>query len=229
MKGLLVTLVVLLGLAVVADRVAVGFAEDEVAQQLAAKGGLAGTPAVDIGGFPFLTQAIAGDYEDVRMSLTADDLGQPAGTRALVRLHGVHVPLSSVLSGSVEEVPIDRIAGTATLSYSLLAAQLGGNTMLRPEGDGLRITKTVEVLGRTLPLTAVGTVTLHGNELVIDVQKASGAGVDVPGFLVDRVSDLLDIRYTVPALPFGLQLTGVEPVADGVRITVAAKDTVLRG
>src|SRR4051812_16409192 len=81
MKGLLVTLVVLLGLAVVADWVAVGFAEDEVAQQLAAKGGLAGTPAVDIGGFPFLTQAIAGDYEDVRMSFTADDLGQPAGTR----------------------------------------------------------------------------------------------------------------------------------------------------
>jgi hypothetical protein len=229
MKGLLLTLVVLLGLAVLADRVAVGFAENKVAQQLAAKGDLDGTPAVDIAGFPFLTQAIAGDYEDVRISLTAAELGQPAGTRADVRLHGVHVPLSSVLSGSVDEVPVDRIAGTATLSYSLLAAQLGGDTTLHQEGDGLRITKTVEVLGRTLPLTAVGTVTLDGNELVVDVQKVSGAGVDVPGFLVDRVSDLLDIRYTVPALPFGLRLTSVEPAAGGVRITVAAKDAVLRG
>ena len=229
MKGLLITLVVLLGLAVAADRIAVGIAEIKVAELLAAKGGLAGTPSVDIAGFPFLTQAFAGDYEDVRISLTAAELGQPAGTSADVRLHGVHVPLSSVLSGSVKEVPVDRIGGTATLSYDLLAAQLGGDTTLRREGDGLRITKTVQVLGQTLPLTAAGTVTLHGNDLVVDVQKASGAGVDVPGFLVDRVSDLLDIRYTIPALPFGLQLTSVQPADDGVRITVAAKDTVLRG
>jgi hypothetical protein len=228
-KGLLIALVVLLGLAVAADRIAVGIAEDQVAEQLAAKGGLAGTPSVDIAGFPFLTQAVAGDYDDVRISLTAADLGQPAGTEADVRLHGVHVPLSSVLSGSVSEVPVDRIDGTATLSYRLLAAQLGGDTTLRREGDGLRITKTVEVLGYTLPLTAAGTVTLDGNDLVVDVQNASGAGVDVPGFLVDRVSDLLDIRYTIPALPFGLQLTGVQPADDGVDITVAAQDTVLRG
>jgi hypothetical protein len=228
-KGLLITLVVLLGLAVVADRVAVGFAEDQVAEQMASKGGLAGTPSVDIAGFPFLTQAFAGNYEDVRISLTAHDLGQPAGTRADVRLHGVHVPLKSVLSGSVSEVPVDRIDGTATLSYELLAAQLGGDTTLRREGDGLRITKTVEIAGYTLPLPAGGTVTLAGDDLVVDVQKASGAGVDVPGFLVDRVSDLLDLRYTVPALPFGLQRTSVQPADDGVRIGVAAKDTVLRG
>jgi hypothetical protein len=196
---------------------------------MASKGGLAGTPSVDIAGFPFLTQAFAGNYEDVRISLTAHDLGQPAGTRADVRLHGVHVPLKSVLSGSVSEVPVDRIDGTATLSYELLAAQLGGDTTLRREGDGLRITKTVEIAGYTLPLTAAGTVTLDGDDLVVDVQKASGAGVDVPGFLVDRVSDLLDLRYTVPALPFGLQLTSVQPADDGVRIGVAAKDTVLRG
>jgi hypothetical protein len=207
----------------------VGFAEDQVAEQMASKGGLAGTPSVDIAGFPFLTQAFAGNYEDVRISLTAHDLGQPAGTRADVRLHGVHVPLKSVLSGSVSEVPVDRIDGTATLSYELLAAQLGGDTTLRREGDGLRITKTVEIAGYTLPLTAAGTVTLDGDDLVVDVQKASGAGVDVPGFLVDRVSDLLDLRYTVPALPFGLQLTSVQPADDGVRIGVAAKDTVLRG
>jgi len=228
-KGLLITVVVLLGLAVVADRVAVGFAEDKVAEQIASKGGLAGTPSVDIAGFPFLTQAFAGNYEDVRISLTAHDLGQPAGTRADVRLHGVHVPLKSVLSGSVSEVPVDRIDGTATLSYELLAAQLGGDTTLRREGDGLRITKTVEIAGYTLPLTAAGTVTLDGDDLVVDVQKAAGAGVDVPGFLVDQVSDLLDLRYTVPALPFGLQLTSVQPADDGVRIGVAAKDTVLRG
>jgi hypothetical protein len=228
-KGLLITIVVLLGLAVAADRIAVGVAEDKVAEQLAAKGGLAGTPSVDIGGFPFLTQAVAGDYEDVRIALTAADLGQPEGTTADVALHGVHVPLKSVLSGSVSEVPVDRLDGTATLSYALLSAQLGGDTTVRREGDGLRITKTVEIAGLTLPLTAAGTVSLNGNQLVVDVQEASGAGVDVPGFLVDRVSDLLDIRYDIPALPFGLRLTGVRPGDDGVVVTVEGDDTVLRG
>jgi hypothetical protein len=229
MRALLITLVVLLGLAVVADRVAVRFAENKVGDELASQAGLSGSPGVDITGFPFLTQAVAGNYHDVRISLTADELGQPAGTRARVSLHGVHVPLSSVLSGSVDSVPVDRVDGTATLSYALLAGQLGGDTTVRREGNGLRITKTVEIAGYTLPLTAAGTVTLDGNDLVVDVQQASGVGVDVPSFLVRRVSDLLDLRYSVPALPFGLQLTGVRPVADGVAVTVQARDTVLSG
>jgi hypothetical protein len=222
-----VVLLLLIGLAVVADRVAVGVAEDRVAKELASKGGLAGTPQVEITGFTFLTQAVSGSYDEVRISLTAEELGQPEGTRADVALHGVHVPLSSVLSGSVSEVPVDRIDGTATLSYALLSAQLGGDTTLRAEGDGLRVTKTVELLGQTFPLTAVGTLALDGNELVVDVAQASGAGVDIPAFLVTRVSDLLDLRYAVPALPFGLQLTGVEPAADGVDVRVAATDAVL--
>jgi hypothetical protein len=226
-KALAVVAVLLLGLAVLVDRVAVGVAEDKVATQVAEKGGLQGTPEVDIAGFPFLTQAIGGSYDDVRISLTAEELGQPAGSRADVVLHGVHVPLSSVLSGSVQEVPVDRIDGTATLSYALLAAQLGSGTQLERDGDRLRITRTVEVLGQQVRLTATGQVSLEGNELVVDVEEASGVGVEVPGFLLDRAANLLDLRYPVPALPFGLQLTGVRPAADGLDIRVEATDTVL--
>jgi LmeA-like phospholipid-binding len=231
-KALLITVVVLLGLlglAVVADRVAVGIAEDRVGQQLAEKGNLQGKPDVDIAGFPFLTQAVAGTYDDVRIALTAADLGQPEGTRADVSLRGVHVPLSDVLSGSVSQVPVDRIDGTATISYAFLAAQLGGDTTLRREGDQLRITKTVEYAGYTLPLTATGTVTLDGDQLVVDVEDASGAGVDVPRFLLSRVSNLLDLRYRIPALPFGLKLTSVQPGPDGVDVRVQATDAVLSG
>jgi hypothetical protein len=227
-KALLVVLALVLGLLVLVDRVAVGYAEGQVATQLAEKGDLQGTPEVDIAGFPFLTQALGGRYDDVRISLTAAELGQPEGTRADVTLRGVEVPLSSVVSGSVEEVPVESVDGTATLSYALLSEQLGGDTTLRREGDGLRITKTVDVVGQTLPLTAVGTVTLEGNELVVDVEEASGAGVEIPDFLVERVADSLDLRYAVPALPFGLQLTDVTPAEDGVDIRVQATDTVLR-
>jgi len=143
-----VLVVLLLGVVVLVDRVAVGFAEDRVAEQIAEKGALQGTPEVDIAGFPFLTQAVAGRYDDVRIALTAAELGQPQGTRADLVLHGVQVPLSAAVAGSVREVPVDRIDGTATLSYALLSAQLPGDTTLTREGDGLRITRTVEILGQ---------------------------------------------------------------------------------
>ena len=231
--GCLVVLVVLLlvlgGVFVLADRVGVGIAEGQVAEQVADRGGLAGTPAVDIAGFPFLTQALSGTYDDVRIQLTAEELGQPAGTRADVSLRGVHVPLSDVLSGSVQEIPVDQVDGTATLSYELLSAQLGGDTTLSREGDGLRLTKSVEVLGFEFSLTASGTVSLQDQDLVVDVEDASAGAVDVPGFVLDEAEDLLDFRYPVPALPFGLQLTGVTPAAQGVDVAVEATDTVLRG
>lgn len=226
MRTLLVVVLLLAGLGVLADRIAVNVAESRIASELADRGGLVGTPDVDISGFPFLTQAIGGRYRDVRMSLDEGQLAEAPGTRADVSLRGVRVPLSDVLSGSVSEVPVDRIDGTATLSYELLAGEIGGNTTLAPEGDGLRITRTVELLGYTLPVTAAGTITLDGDELVIDVEQAAGAGVEVPGFLVRQVSDLLDLRYEV-SLPFGLQLTGVAPGPDGVEVRVEATDAVL--
>jgi hypothetical protein len=228
-KVLVVLLVLLLGGAVVADRVGVGIAEDQVAQQIAERGGLAGTPDVDITGFPFLTQAVSGRYTDVRVSLTADQLGQPAGTRAQVSLRGVRIPLSDVLSGSVQEVPVDRIDGTATLAYALLAQQLGGDTTVAPADGGLRITRTVSLLGYDFPVTGAGAVVLDGRDVVVDVQQAAAAGVDVPGFVLDRAADLLDFRYPVPALPFGLRLTSIDPGRGGVRVGVEARDTVLRG
>ena len=229
MKVLLVLLVLLLGAAVVADRVGEGIAEDRVATEVAQRGGLTGTPEVDITGFPFLTQALGGRYEDVRISLTAEQLGQPAGTAADVSLRGVRLPLGNALSGSVSEVPVDRVDGTATLSYALLAAQLGGDTTLTAEGGGVRVTRTVDVLGVQVPLTAAGTVTLEGSDVVVDVADVQASGVDVPDVVVDRAAGLLDLRYPVPALPFGLQLTGVRPAGDGVHVTVEATDTVLRG
>src|SRR5690348_12516259 len=111
MKALLIVLLVLVGLAAVADRVAVRVAEDQVGAQIARQAGLHGSPAVHIGGFPCLTRALAGRYQDVQISLTAEELGQP-GTTADVHLRGVRVPLSSVLSRSVQEIPVDAVDGT---------------------------------------------------------------------------------------------------------------------
>ena len=226
MKVLAVLALILVALGVLLDRVAVGVAEGQVAGRLEARGELAGRPDVDIRGFPFLTQAFTGRYDEVRISLHEGDLAEPQGISGDVVLRGLRLPLSAVLAGEVREVPVERIDGTATLSYRMLAAEIGGDTTLQPEGDRLRITRTVEILGSSLPLTAVGTVSLDGDDLVVDVERASGAGVDLPGFLVARATDLLDLRYPVQ-LPFGLRLTDVAPAPDGVDVRVEARETVL--
>jgi len=227
-KGLLITVLVLLGLLVAADRVGVVVAEDQVAAQVARQGQLAGEPDVDITGFPFLTQAVEGRYSDVRLGLTAADLGLPEGGSAEVSLQGVQVPLSDVVGGEVSAIPVERVDGRASLTYALVASQIDGDVELTREGDGVRVTRTVEVLGQSIRLTAAGTVALDGQDLVIDVQQASGAGIDVPDFLVDASQDLLDFRYTIPTLPFGLQLTGLETTDTGVDVTVEATDVVLQ-
>lgn len=227
MKGLIITLVVLIGLLVAADRIAVHVADAKVAEQVQQQGRLAGAPEVDITGFPFLTQAVGGVYDDVHITLTAADLGQPAGTTADVSLRGVHLPLSSALSGSVSRIPVDRVEGTATLSYALLSSQIGGDTTLQYAADGLRLTKTVSILGQSVPLTAVGRVGLQGDVLVITAEQASAAGVNIPSAVVSRASSALNLRYRIPALPFGLRLTGVRPTPGGVVVDVAGTDTVL--
>lgn len=226
MRALLLLVVVLGALLVILDRVGVAIAEDRVAEGIAEQAGLAAPPTVDIVGFPVLDDAVRGRYDEVRISFTAEDLGQPAGTRADVVLRGAEVPLSD-LFGVVERVPVERIDGTATISYDLLSAQLGGDTHLERDGDGLRITHTVDLLGQRVPLTATGSVTLDGSDLVVDVEDAAGAGVDLPDVVVDRASELLGLRYTVPPLPYGLQLTAVRPAEQGVVVDLEATGTVL--
>jgi hypothetical protein len=227
--AVLVLLALVLGVLVVVDRVGVRIAEGRVADQVAARGGLSSTPDVQIAGFPFLTQAVSGTYSDIRVHLTAAELGQPAGTRADVSLRGVHVPLTDVLSGSVQKIPVDRVDGTATLSYALLAQQLGGNTVISQDGDGIRLTKSVKVLGVAFDLTATGTVTLNGADVVVDVQDASAGSVQIPQAVLNTAEDLLDFSYRVPELPFGLQLTSVHPASQGLDVAVEAQDTVLSG
>jgi hypothetical protein len=228
-RFLMVLALLLVGLVVGADRVGEEIAEDQGARVVAERAGLAGAPDLEFGGFPFLTQAVAGRYEDVQVSLTGADLGQPEGTRADVSLRGVQVALSDVLSGSVQEVPVEGVDGTVTLPYGLLADELGPSATVTRDGDGLLVQRTVEVAGVSLPLTARATVSLDGDTLVFDVGDVSSAGVDVPPFLVEQVGDALDVRYRIPPLPFGMQVTGVEPADDGLRLRVEAVDTVLRG
>ncbi|WP_217577271.1 DUF2993 domain-containing protein, partial [Streptomyces sp. GbtcB7] len=54
---------------VIADRVAVGFAVNKAAVRIKSTEGLASTPDVSIGGFPFLTQVVGGELDGVKIGI----------------------------------------------------------------------------------------------------------------------------------------------------------------
>lgn len=91
----LILVIVLGGLFVIADRVAVNFAEDQAADRIKSTEGLANTPDVSIEGFPFLTQVVGGELDDVKIGIKDYEAstGTSAGTVRIddlrAEMHGV--------------------------------------------------------------------------------------------------------------------------------------------
>jgi hypothetical protein len=123
-KKIVLSLVILAGLLVAADYGAAAVAEHRVAQRMHSALGLPGDPTVQINGFPFLTQAVAGDYRDV--GVAADRIRYGALQLSVrAHLHHARVPLSALFHGGAPVVRIDQAEGTVLIEPDSLAGQLG--------------------------------------------------------------------------------------------------------
>ena len=110
---------------------------------------------------------------------------------------------------------MERIDGTATLSYELLASGLGPTPTWPARATASGSPARSSCSARRCPSPRSGR---HPRRQRGGDRRGDGRGRrrELPGFLVGRASDLLDLRYAVPALPFGLRLTSVTPAEDGV-------------
>lgn len=225
---MLVLLLVLV--AVAADRVAVAVVDRAIATRLAAAGGLSAQPQVDVRGFPFLTQAVRGRYDDVAVQAT----GVPAGALRLqsfsARLQGVAVPLGTALSGSVTAVPVDRIDATALVGYAELSARVADRGLsVTAAPDGLvRVTGRVTVLGRALEASALSRPRLQGAQIVVTAERFEVGSTAADAVLSRALGSRLDFRLTLGALPFGLRLTSLAAGPDGVTLGARSDGAVLR-
>ena len=226
MRALLIAVLVLLGIAIVADRILVVLTEDQLAVAVQEEGQLPGEPDISIEGFPFLTQAIGGRYESVRVGVDVAALGLPPGATADIQLLGAQVPLSSVLSGSVSSVPVDKVVGTVTFPFDYIGEQLGGATVTR-DGSGLRVETTVPLLGQDFRVAATAELALVGREVTLTASNVEGFDTELPDEVTAVVLDLLDLSLPVPELPFGLVFTGIQVVGDGMQVVAEGSDIVL--
>ncbi|MBO3085287.1 LmeA family phospholipid-binding protein [Cellulomonas fengjieae] len=215
-----VAVVVLVGGAYVGDRVAESAAEERVVEAIEQNLDVVGTPTVELGGFPFLTQVLAGSIDDVT--------GQVAG----VTLDGIDATDVTIDAHDVSTSE-PYTMGTATISATLPTASIERIVAERSDleitlaVDGDALTASGRVLGLSLAADLVPRV--EDGTLLVNVRNVQVAGLtvdvdDLPSALGDR---LTDVEIPVAGLPEGLVLSEATVVPDGVRITATGRDVVL--
>ncbi|WP_433664118.1 LmeA family phospholipid-binding protein [Nocardia sp. CA-128927] len=224
MRALLILIVVLVIALIVGDRVAVGMAQNEIGRKIAADYSLPNQPSVDIGGFPFLTQAVDGNYHHIDIRV-GDWSGQNLSVHNLdVTLIDVAAPLTDLLNNRTSNLVAATATATAVVPYDTVQGFApSGVESISNSPDGLRVTGTFPVEGIQVPATIVVTVapTDEGIEVTpVSVQSAAG-GPTMPLAMLRRT-----LTFTVPLqrLPLGAKLTAIQPGADGLHVTAVAHD-----
>lgn len=210
----LFSLLVLLVVLVVADRVGNAIAENDFASQ-AQKSGFPVRPSVGITGFPFLTQLAARDFREVRFS--AHDV--PAGPLSISSVNatatGVHV------NSSFNRATVDHIAGSGLVTFAALTgAATGGSGGSGGSGGPGIVSMTAAGPDRVRisagPVTEDARVQRAGPD-TISVQMVNNGDL-----LSGILSSFGSFSFTVPKLPAGMQVTGVRVTAQGVVVSFAA-------
>lgn len=235
---LLVLLAVLAGVLAVADRVAVAVAErviaDQVRQEVARQEISASSPEVAVGGFPFLTQVLAGRYESI--SILLRDVQGPAQGRTVrvpeleARAREVTAAVQTLRSGQ-GEIVAETVEGTATISYGTVAAFIDQEGLTLVEKDGkLAVTAPLEVLGQRLTVRGTAELTIEGNEVAIGFAELTADGLPAnpaAQALVNAYARQISVRVPLPALPYGLEVRQVRASPEGLTVIVSARNVLL--
>jgi hypothetical protein len=125
-KRLIVVLLVLVGVLVAVDYGAAAAAESAVSRQLRERLGLADDPSVRINGFPFLTQALSGEYRSVQVEAERVPVGQLRQVDVRAQLDDVTAPLSELLGSGPKTLRVASADGSVRVGTTDLEALLPG-------------------------------------------------------------------------------------------------------
>lgn len=117
-----IALVVLVLLLVGADFGAAAFAEHMISQKARTQLQLTDDPSVTIHGFPFLTQALGGDYSHISVSAAGVPVaGKLQDVAVNAELEDVNAPLSDLTNGNTKAITIGKLTGSVTIKAADLA------------------------------------------------------------------------------------------------------------
>jgi hypothetical protein len=206
---LIMVLVVLAALLVIADRVAVHFADNEFATQIQ-KQGFSSKPDVSIQGFPFLTQLAARDFKDVH--ITAN--GEKAGP---VTIDDVNATMKDIkLTSGFNSGTVSSIDGTGLITFGSLAkagssaAGVADLKIARISNDEAKITADVAGI---FSGSGVARVTQSGDKIHVKLISAGGLPTSLLG-------GLGNFTIPLPNLPMGMTLQSVTLTSQGALVHI---------
>jgi hypothetical protein len=217
------TVVVLLVLLVIGDRVANAITENAFASQFQSQG-VPVKPSVNIEGFPFLTQLAAKDFNkiDISASNIPVQIPETGGTLTITSVHatvnGLHISGYSTSANA----KVDHITATVFVSFGSLAAagSLGGTGVTLTQAGPNTVKITAGVAG--LSDSEEATITQTGpQEITIAIKDTGGLG----GILgsIGFNSFKFDLPKVVPA---SLRITAVTLNSQGLTVSAAASNAV---
>jgi hypothetical protein len=212
----LFTVIVLVILLVIADRVALAVTENDMAAQFQSNG-FPVKPSVSIDGVPFLTQLVAKDFRTVNIAASDVPAGPVSITTVNAKVQGLHF---TSLSSSAR-ARADRVDATAFVSFGALAAAGGIG-----EGNGITVTPAGP---NTVKISAgIGGVFTDSEEARITTTGPQTISVQVlpsGGPLGSLLSSFGSFSFTLPkGVPSSLRITNVDVNSQGLTISASATD-----
>jgi hypothetical protein len=222
-RGVVVGVVVvglLAAAGVVVDRIAASVTESRLAAAIVADVQVTGTPRVGVGGFPFLTQVLAGSIDRVTVHLDAVTFDG-------VEVDGVDVDARGVATSTPHTVDSALVTGTIPLTTltRLVADKTGLTAQLAVDGGAF--TASATLLGA--PLVARLTPRVEAGVIRVDVTNVQLGAVQVA---VDALpggigTSLRDLQIPLTGLPDGVTPTTVAVVPGGAQVTATGTHVVL--
>jgi LmeA-like phospholipid-binding len=217
------TVVVLLVLLVIGDRVACAITENAFASQFQSQG-VPVKPSVNIEGFPFLTQLAAKDFNKIDISASNIPVNLPTGgTLSITSVHatvnGLHISGYSTSANA----KVDHISATAFISFGSLAAagSLGGTgvTLTQAGPNTVKITAGVAGLSDTEEAQIIQT----GPQTISIKILSNGGGL---GGLLGSIG-FNSFSFTLPkVVPASLRITALTLNSQGLTVSAAASNAV---
>jgi hypothetical protein len=217
LRRLLIILVLLFGVFVTVDRVAVRYAEDQAASKIQSSRGLAQKPDVTIEGFPFLTQLIGSQLDEIKVH--ANDVKDP---KSKVQLASLDADLTGVkVSSDYSSAVADHATGTVVITYESLTAALPSGTTVTYGGVPGKVKVRAYLAGQPIQGTA-------------DISVVGGDSIGLNNLqtgnpLLDLGANVFTPSVPVAGLPSGLKLDSIQAGADGVSITASGTGVSLNG
>jgi DUF2993 family protein len=235
-----IVLLIIIGAALVAlDRFGASYAErtisDRVAEQVADQKATSEKPEVTIEGVPFLTQVLAGKYQEIKIELA--HFAGPTGDGQTIKLplldiraQDVRAPLDAIRSGN-GDIVATTVTGTGTIDYPQLVALIDQPGLKLSTKDGKLVgSAPVQAIGQTFNVSGTAQLTVKDGLVQVRFADVTAAGLpDIPLVrnLVNSYVQKLAVDVKVPQLPLKLAVQKVEPQADGLKFTAGANEVAL--